>query len=135
MERIILSGNKSRWLVTLASAFQDSRYFYLVMEYVPGGDMRGLLSNLETFPEPDARFYIAEMILAVLDLHREGYIHRDLKPENFLITKTGHLKLGDFGLSKKLIHKVIQTSFSFFSTMPLRGDNTQPMAFVVQFKI
>ena len=50
------------------------------MEYVAGGDMRGLMNNLISFPEEDAIFYLAEMILAVLDLHKLSYVHRDLKP-------------------------------------------------------
>eukprot|EP01119_Soliformovum_irregulare_P020195 TRINITY_DN6505_c0_g2_i7.p1 TRINITY_DN6505_c0_g2~~TRINITY_DN6505_c0_g2_i7.p1 ORF type:complete len:723 (+),score=204.93 TRINITY_DN6505_c0_g2_i7:82-2250(+) len=100
-ERDVMKEHISPWFVNSVASFQDHQYLYLVMEYIPGGDMRGLLNNVDSFPEKDAKFYLAEMILAVVELHKEGYAHRDLKPENFLISRTGHLKLGDFGLSKK----------------------------------
>eukprot|EP01117_Protostelium_nocturnum_P012015 TRINITY_DN439_c0_g1_i1.p1 TRINITY_DN439_c0_g1~~TRINITY_DN439_c0_g1_i1.p1 ORF type:complete len:929 (+),score=352.61 TRINITY_DN439_c0_g1_i1:204-2990(+) len=103
MERHILadSTNQRSWLVRLHFSFQDHKYLYLVMEYVPGGDMRGLMTNTVRFSESDARVYFAEMLEAVLELHALGFIHRDLKPENFLVTKEGHIKLADFGLSKQ----------------------------------
>ena len=65
------------------------------MEYVPGGDLRGLLNNVFSLNIEEAKVYLAEMILAVLDLHKLNYVHRDLKPENFLIDKEGHIKLAD----------------------------------------
>ncbi|KAI8820183.1 kinase-like domain-containing protein, partial [Fimicolochytrium jonesii] len=99
-ERDILTRTDSPWLVKLLYAFQDCDHVYLAMEYVPGGDMRTLLNNSGVLREVHARFYVAEMIVAVAELHRLGYIHRDLKPENFLIDATGHLKLTDFGLSR-----------------------------------
>ena len=67
---------------------------------MPGGDMRALLDKMIIMKEEYCRFYIAEVVLAVEALHRLGFIHRDLKPANFLIDKHGHVKLGDFGLSK-----------------------------------
>ncbi|KAI9095122.1 serine/threonine protein kinase, AGC family [Phlyctochytrium arcticum] len=99
-ERDILTRTDSPWLVKLLYAFQDYDNVYLAMEYVPGGDMRTLLNNSGVLKEPHAQFYVAEMCLAVSELHRLGYIHRDLKPENFLVDAGGHLKLTDFGLSR-----------------------------------
>ena len=80
-ERDILTATKSPWLVKLLYAFQDPLHVYLAMEYVPGGDVRTLLNNSGVLRECHARFYAAEMILAVNALHGLGYIHRDLKPE------------------------------------------------------
>lgn len=62
--------------------------------------MRTLLNNSGCLKEEHVRFYVAEMLMGVSELHRLGYIHRDLKPENFLVDFTGHLKLTDFGLSR-----------------------------------
>jgi protein-serine/threonine kinase len=69
------------------------------MEYMPGGDFLGLLIRENILSEECARFYIAEMILAVEETHRLRCIHRDIKPDNFLISATGHLKISDFGLA------------------------------------
>ena len=98
-ERDILTATRTPWLVGLLYAFQDAEHVYLAMEYVPGGDFRTLLNNSGVLREEHARFYMAEMLVAVNELHKLGYIHRDLKPENFLIDATGHIKLTDFGLA------------------------------------
>ncbi|KAJ3211841.1 hypothetical protein HDU67_004222 [Dinochytrium kinnereticum] len=99
-ERDILTWSNSEWLIKLLYAFQDIDHVYLAMEYAPGGDLRTLLNNSGVLREEHARFYISEMMVAVSNLHELGYIHRDLKPENFLIDKSGHIKLTDFGLSR-----------------------------------
>jgi len=62
--------------------------------------LRALLNEIECVNEEPTKFYIAEMILAVVQLHSLGFIHRDIKPENFLIDEKGHIKLTDFGLAK-----------------------------------
>ncbi|OLL24269.1 Serine/threonine-protein kinase sid2 [Neolecta irregularis DAH-3] len=103
-ERDILTAAKSPWLVKLLYAFQNEASIYLAMEYVPGGDFRSLLNSTAHMADSYARFYAAEMLAAVDDLHRLGYIHRDLKPENFLIDSTGHVKLADFGLSAGILN-------------------------------
>ena len=69
------------------------------MEYMPGGDFLALLIRENTLDETFARFYIAEMIVAVEETHRLNFIHRDIKPDNFLISASGHLKISDFGLA------------------------------------
>ena len=83
----------------LVCSFQDLGNLYLVMEYMPGGDFLGLLIRENILHESVARFYIAEMILAVEEAHRLMFIHRDIKPDNFLISASGHLKISDFGLA------------------------------------
>eukprot|EP00005_Dracoamoeba_jomungandri_P000573 CAMPEP_0174253590 /NCGR_PEP_ID=MMETSP0439-20130205/2960_1 /TAXON_ID=0 /ORGANISM="Stereomyxa ramosa, Strain Chinc5" /LENGTH=1854 /DNA_ID=CAMNT_0015334699 /DNA_START=66 /DNA_END=5630 /DNA_ORIENTATION=- len=98
-ERDIMASTKNPFIVRLYYAFQSDRYLYLVMEYMPGGDLSSLLINVEWFEEPMARQYIAEAVLALEYLHSQGIIHRDLKPDNILIGKDGHIKMTDFGLS------------------------------------
>jgi len=88
------------WLVKLHFCFQTEDDVYLVMDYVPGGDLMGLLIRVEVLPEPEARFYIAEAVVAIASLHSLGYAHRDLKPDNLLLDGKGHLKLADLGLAK-----------------------------------
>jgi serine/threonine protein kinase len=88
------------WLVQLHCSFQDDDYLYLVMEFLPGGDMMYHLIEREIFSEAETRFYIAQLVTAVDEIHKLEYVHRDLKPDNILLDKDGHIKLSDFGLSK-----------------------------------
>mmetsp|Transcript_10850 Transcript_10850/g.10883 ORF Transcript_10850/g.10883 Transcript_10850/m.10883 type:complete len:249 (+) Transcript_10850:197-943(+) len=99
-ERDVLANADNPWVVGLKFSFQDEKYLYLVMEYLPGGDLMTLLVRKDVLTEAEARFYIAEAILAVDSTHKLNYIHRDLKPDNLLMDANGHIKLTDFGLSK-----------------------------------
>lgn len=96
-----MAYSKSEWIVQMYYSFQDERYLYMVMEFMPGGDLVNLMSN-EEIPEDWARFFVAEMVLALDALHSRGYLHRDVKPDNLLIAADGHLKLADFGTCVKL---------------------------------
>ena len=92
--------NDNPWIVKLKYSFQDDYFLYLVMDFLPGGDLMNLLMKKDILTEEEARFYTAEMILAVESVHKLNCIHRDLKPDNILIDKRGHIQLSDFGLSK-----------------------------------
>ncbi|KAH9488777.1 Serine/threonine-protein kinase lats1 [Bulinus truncatus] len=97
-ERDILAEADNEWVVKLYYSFQDRDNLYFVMDYVPGGDLMGLLIRKEILDEHLAQFYIAELVLAIESVHRMGFIHRDIKPDNILIDRDGHIKLTDFGL-------------------------------------
>ena len=99
-EQILMSKASSPWIVELKASFQEDDYLYLVMEYLPGGDLMNLLIQKDTLTEKEAKFYIAELILAIESIHNLDCIHRDIKPDNILIDKNGHIKLSDFGLAK-----------------------------------
>ena len=103
-ERDILAraSETTVYIAKLEYSFQDSDYLYLVMEYMPGGDLLQLLIDQDIFDEDFAKFYLAEMVLAIEEAHKLGYIHRDIKPDNFLFNRDGHIRLSDFGLSTDL---------------------------------
>ncbi|XP_076434884.1 uncharacterized protein LOC143274829 [Babylonia areolata] len=110
-ERDIMANCSSPWLTRLHFAFQDSVSLYLVMDFHPGGDLLSLLSRHGDELEEDmARFYLAEMAIAINNLHQMGYLHRDIKPENVLLDHTGHIKLADFGSAAKMdLHKKVSS--------------------------
>ncbi|CAI5736182.1 unnamed protein product [Peronospora farinosa] len=102
-ERDVMTKIRHPFVIGLHYAFQTESKVYLVMEYQPGGELFSYLKEEGTFTEDAARFYLAEMILALEHLHGHGIIHRDLKPENVLISAEGHIKLTDFGLAKEYV--------------------------------
>ncbi|XP_061453037.1 myotonin-protein kinase isoform X2 [Rhineura floridana] len=102
-ERDVLVNGDKRWITQLHFAFQDENYLYLVMDYYVGGDLLTLLSKFgDRIPMEMARFYLAEMVMAIDSIHRMGYVHRDIKPDNILLDRCGHIRLGDFGSCLKL---------------------------------
>ena len=127
-ERKMLQKVKHAFLVTLWGTFQDSKNLYMVMDFVEGGELFSLLRKSQVsqlgyftyyhqsytlieylyslqakrFPNPVAKFYAAEVTLALDYLHAQGIIYRDLKPENLLLDRHGHLKITDFGFAKEV---------------------------------
>ena len=99
-EQDFLSKIKSNWIVELKCSFQEGDFLFLVMEFLPGGDLMNLLILKDILKEEEAKFYICEIILAIEAIHNLDCIHRDIKPDNILIGKDGHIKLSDFGLAK-----------------------------------
>ncbi|KAK9055700.1 hypothetical protein SSX86_026785 [Deinandra increscens subsp. villosa] len=101
-ERNLLAEVDSNCIVKLYCSFQDNEYLYLIMEYLPGGDMMTLLMRKDTLTDEEAKFYVAETVLAIESIHKHNYVHRDIKPDNLLLDRYGHLRLSDFGLCKPL---------------------------------
>ncbi|KAI9448418.1 kinase-like domain-containing protein [Lactarius indigo] len=91
-----LNGND--FVLPLHACFHDTESFYLVTEYLPGGDLQRLQALKELDTEA-IRFYMAELLLAIEHVHEHHIIHRDLKPENVFIDTDGHIVLGDFGIA------------------------------------
>ncbi|KAJ2358544.1 hypothetical protein GGF43_000736 [Coemansia sp. RSA 2618] len=99
-ERRALSLLSTDWVVQLYYAFHSSKHLFLVMEYLVGGDLAGLLRVWGVMDEDSARFYIGEIACAIDYLHRNSIVHRDIKPDNVILASDGHIKLTDFGLSQ-----------------------------------
>ncbi|ORE22269.1 kinase-like protein [Rhizopus microsporus] len=99
-EKHILETTANPFMVNLWGTFQDDIYLYMVMDYVPGGELFSILRKNKRFPDHVARFYAAEVVLVIEYLHSKKIIYRDLKPENVLIDVNGHIKITDFGFAK-----------------------------------
>ncbi|KAJ3556528.1 hypothetical protein NM688_g1980 [Phlebia brevispora] len=99
-ERYILSRVRHPFIVDLYATFQDSLNIYMLMSYVPGGELFTHLRRAQRFTPDVTRFYLATIILALKYLHSFNIIYRDLKPENLLLDSRGYLRLTDFGFAK-----------------------------------
>jgi serine/threonine protein kinase len=100
-ERNIMQKIQHPFVMRLHYSFQTNGKLYMVMDYLNGGDIFYHLSVSRRFSEDRARFYAAEVLMALECLHEHSFIYRDLKPENVLTDADGHVRLTDFGLSKE----------------------------------
>ncbi|ODV60668.1 cAMP-dependent protein kinase [Ascoidea rubescens DSM 1968] len=102
-ERRMLKLVEHPFLIRMWGTFQDSKNLFMVMDFIEGGELFSLLRRSQRFPNPVAKFYAAEVILALEYLHSFNIIYRDLKPENILLDRNGHIKITDFGFAKEVI--------------------------------
>jgi len=100
-EAAMLGSVQHPFVINLWGTFQDTSNLYMVMDFVPGGELFTLLRRSNRFPDPVAKFYAAEVALALNHLHSLDIIYRDLKPENILLNNDGHIKIADFGFAKR----------------------------------
>lgn len=100
-EREVLSIVSHPFLIKFWGTFQSETHVFFVMDYVPGGELFRLIKN-KKLKEEEARFYIAEVTLAIEYLHSINVAYRDLKPENILLDQRGHVKITDFGFAKQV---------------------------------
>lgn len=102
-ENRVLQRCKHPFLTELKYSFQEQHYLCFVMQFANGGELFTHVRKCGTFSEPRARFYGAEIVLALGYLHRCDIVYRDMKLENLLLDKDGHIKIADFGLCKEEI--------------------------------
>lgn len=100
-ERNVLCSLDHPFIVRLHCSFQTKRRLFLLLDYVPGGDLAKMLQKDNKFSESRSRIYLCEILLAIQELHNHEIIYRDLKPDNVVIDSEGHALLTDFGLSKE----------------------------------
>jgi protein-serine/threonine kinase len=100
IERDLLVNINCPFIVEIKFAFQDKENLYIITEFLQGGELFFHLHKEKRFTNDKAKFYVAEIVVAIEYLHKKKIVYRDLKPENVLISDTGHVKLTDFGLSK-----------------------------------
>ena len=114
-ERDLMVKINNPFIINIKFAFQDKTRLYIVTEFMQGGDIFYHLHSIGKFPEPRAKFYFIELILAIEHLHKNNMIYRDLKPENILMDIDGHLRISDFGLSK-ILKKWDEKTYSLCGT-------------------
>ncbi|KAJ0411648.1 hypothetical protein ATCC90586_004117 [Pythium insidiosum] len=122
-ERDLLTKTNHPFIVTLHYSFETTDYFYLILQYCAGGELFSFLrrSDDHCIPEAHARFYAAEVLVALEYLHLLGIIYRDLKPENILIHESGHVVLSDFDLAYQ-VKPAVQTASSAPATVKHRSS-------------
>mmetsp|Transcript_11093 Transcript_11093/g.21735 ORF Transcript_11093/g.21735 Transcript_11093/m.21735 type:complete len:381 (+) Transcript_11093:719-1861(+) len=101
-ERKLLAMIKHPFIVNMQFAFQDRENLYLVMDLMPGGDLRFHIGRHKRFSEKQTRFFVACIVTALEYLHVTGIIHRDIKPENLVLDSKGYLRITDFGIARQL---------------------------------
>jgi RAC serine/threonine-protein kinase len=109
-ERNVLLKTEFPFLVSAHYTFQTEEKIFMVIDYVPGGELFSRLKEEHKFSEGRAMLYAAEILLGIGHLHSLGFVYRDLKPENILVDAEGHLKITDFGLVKGKMSASVTTS-------------------------
>ena len=100
-ERNVLAKLKHPFIINMKCAFQDKDYLYLLMDFLPGGDLRYHFCKHKRFNETQTKFFIACVLLSLEYVHSNAILHRDIKPENLVCDEYGYIHLTDFGVAKK----------------------------------
>eukprot|EP00760_Papus_ankaliazontas_P027018 PhM_4_TR3108/c0_g2_i1/m.23078/K13303/SGK2; serum/glucocorticoid-regulated kinase 2 len=108
-EKSILATIDHPFVVRLHYAFQTRHHLVFIMDFLAGGELFFHLQRSKRFPEARAKFYCAEIGLALDYIHSKNIVYRDLKPENLVLDRDGHVNLTDFGLAKKDVGDVTHT--------------------------
>ena len=102
LEKQILSSLHYSLISNLNFSFQDKEYLYLILDYLPGGDLRYYMNGKIIFNESQIKFFISNILLSLKYIHNNNILHRDIKPENLVFDDKGYLHLTDFGISRKI---------------------------------
>jgi serine/threonine protein kinase len=101
METKVLQSIHHPFIVSYYSSFIAKQKAHICMEYLPGGNLYNRMLTDKRIPLNEAKLYVAEIALALAELHKHSITYRDLKPENVMLANDGHIKLTDFGLASK----------------------------------
>ena len=116
VERNMLLEMSHPFILNMHYAFQTEHNLYLILDYVNGGDLFQHLSKKGYMSEKAARYYGAQVVLALEYVHSQNIVYRDLKPENLLIDSDGNIKMADFGISKQINTNQIKKTHTLIGT-------------------
>eukprot|EP00979_Chaetoceros_neogracilis_P016870 scaffold10038_cov267-Chaetoceros_neogracile.AAC.18 len=102
IEKNILQELDCAFIISLLGTHQDSSHIYFLTDFIQGGNLMSYMINKDVLSHSECVFFSANIVSALIHIHKKGFVHRDLKPENCLIDKLGYLKLCDFGMAKRL---------------------------------
>ena len=130
-ERDILLSLYSNSISNLYYTFQDKNNLYMILDYLPGGDLRNLMKKYDFFSEEEIKFITGCVIFGLEYLHLNNIIHRDIKPENLIIDEKGYIRISDFGISTYINNPNLNNDISgtFGYIAPERYDNFKKISF------
>ena len=98
----ILKILKHSYHIRLLETFETAKYYLIVMEFCPGGDLLKYVKKRRWLEERKVKFIFKQIMLGVLYMHRQGVVHRDLKLDNILLDSHGNVKISDFSVSRRI---------------------------------
>ena len=125
-ERRILTSISHPNIVTVYGTFQDEEFLYIMMEFIPGGELFAHLRTNIRFDPNKVRFYACEIFMVLEFLHQQSIIYRDLKLENLLLDIDGHVKFIDFGFAKVVTERTYTMcgTLEYLAPEIIRGEGT-----------
>ncbi|KIH42525.1 hypothetical protein ANCDUO_27490 [Ancylostoma duodenale] len=116
-EKKVLNQLEHPFIVKLISTDMDDTNLYMIMEFIPGGELFSYLRASRVFSNAMSRFYAAEIVCALEYIHGKNIVYRDLKPENLMLCRDGHIKMADFGFAKELRDRSVLHGFQEITLM------------------
>lgn len=102
IEKNVLQELNSPFIIALVATYQDTNSIYFLTDFVQGGNLMSYMIRKDVLSHSECIFFSANIVAALVHIHKKGIIHRDIKPENCLIDRNGYIKLCDFGMAKRL---------------------------------
>lgn len=102
IEKNVLQELNSPFIISLVATYQDTSSIYFLTDFVQGGNLMSYMIRKDILSHSECVFFSANIVSALVHMHKKGIIHRDIKPENCLIDRNGYIKICDFGMAKRL---------------------------------